>query len=109
VAAGAVSYADCSMTAGADARVKGFTDVYCRDEEGVAEDIASEGVTSEGVVLRGVLCREDREDKQRREEVIASLVRVELRRLRRDTMIISLSLTSVSASSSFVQTCCSSS
>jgi hypothetical protein len=93
--------------------VEGFTDACCRDEEGVAEDIASEdvaseGVVSEGVVLKGVLCREDGEGEQRREEVIASLVRVELRQLRRDTVIISLSLTSVFVSLLFVQTCCSS-
>jgi hypothetical protein len=83
--------------------VKGFADACCKDEEGVAEDIASEGVA-----LEGVLCREDKEGEQRREEVITSLIRVELRQLRRDTVIISLSLTSVFASLSFVQTCCSS-
>jgi hypothetical protein len=105
--ASAVLYADCSVAAGADARVEGFTDACRKDEEGVAEDVASEGVASEGVVSEGVLCYEDEEGKQRREKVIASLVRVELRRLRRDTVIISLSSTSVSASLSFVQTCCS--
>jgi hypothetical protein len=46
---------------------------------------------------------------RRREEVVASLPRVGLRRSRRDTVVISLSSTSVSASSSFVQTCCFSS
>jgi hypothetical protein len=107
-------YADCSVAAGADAHVKGFADACCKDEEGVAEGIASEGVASEGVisesvVSEGVLCREDREGERRREGVVASPVRVELRRLWRDTVIISLSLTSVFASLSFVQTCCSSS
>jgi hypothetical protein len=95
------------VAASADARVEGFADACCKDEEGVAEDVASEGVASEGVVLKGVLCREDREGERRREEVVASPVKVELRRLRRDTVIISLSSTSVFASLSFVQTCCS--
>jgi hypothetical protein len=104
---GAVLYANCSVAAGADARVKGFADACRKDEEDIAEGIVSKGITLEGIVLENiiledVLCREDREDKQRREEVIASLVKVELRRLRRDTIIISLSLTSVSASLSFV-------
>jgi hypothetical protein len=95
------------VAAGADARVEGFADACCRDEEGVAEGVASEGIAlegiaSEGVVSEGVLCHKDREGEQRREEVVASLVRVELRRLRRDTVIISLSLTSVSVSLSFV-------
>jgi hypothetical protein len=102
------------VAAGADARVKGFADACRKDEESVAEDVALEGVVlegvvSEGVVLKGVLCREDREGERRREEVVASLIRVELRRLWRDTVIISLSLISVSISLSFVQTCCSSS
>jgi predicted metalloprotease len=87
--------------------VKGFADACRKDEEGVAEGVALEGVASEGVVLEGVLCRKDKEGERRREEVVASPVRVELRRLRRDTVIISLSSTSVSVSSSFVQTCCS--
>jgi hypothetical protein len=64
---------------------------------------------AEGVVSKGVVYYKDEEDKQRRKEVIASPVRVKLRRLRRDTIIISLSLTNVSASLSFVQICCSSS
>jgi hypothetical protein len=102
MAAGAVLYADCSVAAGADTRVEGFADACHRDKEGVAEDVALKGVVSEGVVLKGVLCREDGEGEQKREEVVASLVRVELRRLRRNTVIISLSLTSVSASLSFV-------
>jgi predicted metalloprotease len=109
VVAGAVLYADCSVAAGADVRVEGFADACRRDEKGVAEDVALEGVASEGIVSKGVLCREDREGERRREEVVASPVRVELRRLRRDTVIISLSSTSVSASLSFVQICCSSS
>jgi hypothetical protein len=89
VAAGAVSCAGCAVAA-----VKGFADACRRGEEGVAE---------------GVVCREDGEGERRREELIASPVRVKLRRLRRDTVIISLSSTRVSASSFFVQTCCSSS
>jgi hypothetical protein len=89
VAAGAVSCAGYAVAA-----VKGFADACRRDEEGVAE---------------GVVCRKDREGERRREELVTSPVRVELRRLRRDTVIISLSLTSVSVSLSFVQTCCSSS
>jgi hypothetical protein len=112
MAAGAVLYADYSMTAGANTRVKGFADACRKDKESVAEGVASEGVAlegivlkgvaSEGVVSKGVLCREDGEGEQRREEVVASLVRVELRRLRRNTIIISLSLTSVSANLLFV-------
>jgi hypothetical protein len=97
------------VTAGADARVKGFADACRRDEEGVAEDITLEGIVSEGIVLKGILCHKGEEGKQRREEVIASLVRVKLRQLRRDTVIISLSSTSVFASLLFVQTYCSSS
>jgi hypothetical protein len=102
------------VAAGADARVKGFADACRKDKEGVAEDVASEGVASEGVasegiISEGILCREDREGERRRKEVITSPVRVELRRLRRDTVIISLSSTSVFTSSSFVQTYYSSS
>jgi hypothetical protein len=82
VAAGAVLYAGCAVAA-----VKGFADACRKGEEGVAE---------------GVICHEDKEDKQRREELVASLVRIELRQLRRDIMIISLSLTRVFASSFFV-------
>jgi hypothetical protein len=69
------------------AAVKGFAGACYKGEEGVAE---------------GVVCREDREGEQRRKELITSLVKVELRRLRRNTVIISLSLTSVFASLSFV-------
>jgi hypothetical protein len=90
------------VAAGANARVKGFADVCRKDKEGVAEGVASEGVASEGVVSKGILCREDKEGEQRREEVITSLVKVELRQLWRDIVIISLSLTSVFASLSFV-------
>jgi predicted metalloprotease len=75
------------------AAVKGFIGAYYKGEEGVT---------------KGVVYREDKEGERRREELIASPVRVKLRRLRRDTMIISLSSTRVSASLSFVQTCCSS-
>jgi hypothetical protein len=97
------------VAAGADARVEGFADACRRDEEGVAKGVALEGVALEGVVSEGVLCYKDKEGEQRREEIVASLVRVELRRLRRDTVIISLSLTSVFASLLFVQICCFSS
>jgi hypothetical protein len=107
ITAGAVLYADYSVAAGADTHVKGFADTCRKDKKDVAEGVALEGVAlegiiSEGVVLEGVLCREDEEGEQRREEVVASLVRVELRRLWRDIIIISLSLTSVFASLSFV-------
>jgi hypothetical protein len=69
------------VAAGADTHVKGFADVCYKDKESVAKDIASEGVASEGVVSEGVLYHKDEEGEQRREEVVASLVRVELRRL----------------------------
>jgi hypothetical protein len=82
VAAGAVLCAGCAVAA-----VKRFAGACYKGEDSVA---------------KGVVCRKDEEGKQRREELIASSVRVELRRLRRDTVIISLSLTSVSASLSFV-------
>jgi hypothetical protein len=94
------------VAAGADAHVEGFANACRRDEEGVAEDIALEGVALEGIVSEGVLCYKDKEGKQRREKVVAGPVRVELRQLRRNTMIISLSSTSVFASLSFVQTYC---
>jgi hypothetical protein len=73
--------------------VKGFANTCHRDKEGIA---------SEGIISEGVLCRKDKEGEQRREEVIASPVKVKLRRLRKDTVIISLSLISVFASLSFV-------
>jgi hypothetical protein len=85
------------VAAGADTYVKGFADTCRKGEEGIVEGVASEGVTS-----KGVACCEDRKGEKRREEVIASLIRVELRRLRRDTVIISLSLTSASVSLLFV-------
>jgi hypothetical protein len=69
------------------AAVEGFADACHRGEEVVAE---------------GVVYRKDGEGEQRREKVIASPVRVELRRLWRDTVIISLSLTSVFVSLLFV-------
>jgi hypothetical protein len=56
--------------------VKGFANACYKDEEGVAE-----GVVSEGVALEGVACHKDREDEQRRKEIIASLIKVELRQL----------------------------
>jgi hypothetical protein len=102
MAAGAVLYADCSVAAGADTHVKGFADTCYKNKEGVAEDVALKGVVLKGVILKGVLCYKDREGEQRHKEVIASLIKVELRQLQKDTVIISLSLTSVSASSSFV-------
>jgi predicted metalloprotease len=99
------------VAAGADTRVKGFADACRKNKEGVAEGVvlegvASEGIASEGIALEGVLCHKDEEGERRRKEVVTSPVKVELRQLRRDTMIISLSLTSVSASLLFVQTCC---
>jgi hypothetical protein len=87
--ASAVSSAGYAVTA-----VKGFTGAYYKGKESVA---------------KGVICYKNREGKQRREELIASLIRVELKRLRRDIVIISLSLTSVFTSLFFVQTYCSSS
>jgi hypothetical protein len=65
VTAGAVLYADCSVTAGANTRIKGFADACYKGEEGVAE---------------GVVCCKNEKDKQGREKVIASLVKVKLRR-----------------------------
>jgi hypothetical protein len=110
--AGAVLYTDCSVAAGANIRVKGFTNAYYKDEESVAEGIASEGIilkdiASEGIVLKGIVSEDvlyckDKEDKQRRKEVITSLIKVKLRQLQKDTVIINLSLTSVSASLLFV-------
>jgi hypothetical protein len=82
VAADAVSCASCVI-----ATVKGFAGACYKGKKGVAE---------------GVVYRKDREGEQRRKELVASPVRVELRRLRRDTVIISLSLTRVFASSFFV-------
>jgi hypothetical protein len=61
VAAGAVLCAGCAVIA-----VKGFTNACHKDEKGIAE---------------GVIYREDEEGKQRRKELIASLIKVELRRL----------------------------
>jgi predicted metalloprotease len=100
------------VAAGADTRVKGFAGACYKNKEGVAEGVASEGVAlkgvvlegvvSEGIVLEGVLCRKDKKGKQRREEVVASPVKVELKQLWRDTVIIRLSLTSVFTSLSFV-------
>jgi hypothetical protein len=82
VAAGAVLSAGYAIAA-----VKGFASACCKGEEGVT---------------KGVVCHEDGEGEQRREELITSLVKVELRRLQRDIVIISLSLTSVFVSLSFV-------
>jgi hypothetical protein len=47
------------------AAVKGFTDACCKGEEGIA---------------RGVVCLEDKESVRRREGVVTSPVKVELRR-----------------------------
>jgi hypothetical protein len=90
------------VTAGADARVKGFANACHKGEKDIAEGVVLEGVALEGIALEGIACREDKKGKRRREEVITSLVRVELKRLRRNTIIISLSSTSVFASLSFV-------
>jgi hypothetical protein len=87
VAAGAVLYANCSVAAGANTHIKGFADIYYKSEKSVA---------------KGVIYYKDREDKQRHKEVIISLIKIKLRQLRRDIIIISLSLTSVFASLLFV-------
>jgi hypothetical protein len=97
VTAGAVLYADCSVATGADTHVEEFANVCYKNKKGVAE-----GVVLEGIALEGIIYRKDKEGEQRRKEVITSLVRVELRRFRRNTVIISLSLTSVFISLSFV-------
>jgi hypothetical protein len=65
VIAGAVLYANCSVSAGANTHVKGFADACHRGEEGVAKSI---------------ICRKDGEGERGREEVVVSLVKVELRR-----------------------------
>jgi hypothetical protein len=109
MAAGAVSYANCSVAAGANTHVKGFADTCHKNKKSVAKGITSKGIASESIVLKDVLCHKNKKGKQKRKKVITSLVKVKLRRLRRDTVIISLSLTSVSASLLFVQTYCSSS
>jgi hypothetical protein len=46
--------------------VKGFVGACYKGKEGVA---------------KGVVCRKDEEDKQRRKELVASLIKVKLRRL----------------------------
>jgi hypothetical protein len=61
VAAGAVLCAGYAVTA-----VKRFASTCCKSKKGVA---------------KGIVCREDKEGEQRREELIASLVRIELKRL----------------------------
>jgi hypothetical protein len=96
------------MAAGANTHVKRFADACRKDKKGVTKDITLKGIALEGIVSKSVLCRKDKESEQRREKVITSPVKVELRRLRRDIVIISLSLISVFASLSFVQTYCSS-
>jgi hypothetical protein len=82
MAAGAVLCAGYAI-----AIVKGFANTCRKGKEGVAES---------------VVCREDKEGEQRREELVASLIRVKLRRLWKDIMIISLSSTRVFASLFFV-------
>ena len=69
------------------AAVKGFAGACYKGKEGVA---------------KGIVYRKDKEGERRREKLIASPVRVELRRLWRDIVIISLSLISVFISLSFV-------
>jgi hypothetical protein len=81
VTASAVLYANCSIAANADTRVKGFADVCYKDDKGVVEGVVSEGIVLKGIVLKGVLCCKDKEGEQRREEVITSLIKVKLRRL----------------------------
>jgi hypothetical protein len=87
-------YANCVVIAGAVlfasyavAAVKGFAGAYYKDEEDITES---------------VVYHKDKEGKQRRKELVASPVKVKLRQLQRDTVIISLSLISVSASLFFV-------
>jgi hypothetical protein len=76
------------------AAVKKFADACHKDKKRVTEDI---------------ICHKDKEGKQRRKKLITSLIKVKLRRLQKDTVIISLSSTRVFTSLSFVQTYCSSS
>jgi hypothetical protein len=85
------------VAAGANTHIKGFADACYKGEEGVAEGVALKGITAEDITYY-----KDEKSKQKREEVIASLIKVKLRRLWRDTIIISLSLTSVFVSLSFV-------
>jgi hypothetical protein len=61
VAAGAVSCVSYAVTA-----VKGFANTCYKGEKGIT---------------KGVVCREDEEGEQRREKVIISLIKVELRQL----------------------------
>jgi hypothetical protein len=61
VAVGAVLCASCAI-----AVVKGFAGAYYKGKEDV---------------VKGVICYKDKEDKQRRKELITSLVKVELRQL----------------------------
>jgi hypothetical protein len=56
--------------------VEEFADACHRDKEGVAEGVALKSIASEDVI-----CHKDRKGEQRREEVIASPVKVKLRRL----------------------------
>jgi hypothetical protein len=53
------------VAAGADTHIKEFADACHKNKEGIAE---------------GIVCHKDREGKQRREEVITSLIKVKLRR-----------------------------
>jgi hypothetical protein len=69
------------VTAGADTRIKGFADACRKDKEGVAKGVVLKGIVSKDIILKGVLCHKDKKGKQRREKVIASLVRIELRQL----------------------------
>jgi hypothetical protein len=86
VAASAVLCASYAVAA-----VKGFTGACYKGEEDIAESI---------------VYHKDKKGKQKRKKLITSLIKIELRRLRKDTVIISLSLTSVFASLFFVQTYC---
>jgi hypothetical protein len=69
------------VAAGANTRVKRFADTCHKNKKGITKDVALEGVTLEGIVLKGVLCRKNGKGEQRREEVVASLVKVKLKQL----------------------------
>jgi hypothetical protein len=71
VTAGAVLYADCSVAAGANTHMKRFVNTCCKGKEDVAKNI----------VLKDIIYCKDREGKQRRKDVITSLIKVKLRRL----------------------------
>jgi hypothetical protein len=65
MAAGAVSYANYSVLAGADTRVKGFADAYRKGEKSTT---------------KGIVYYKDKKGKQKRKKIITSPVKAELRR-----------------------------